>query len=96
MTSKKKEDDLKKIKKWKDEPINQNQPSFPYISSPGDRNFKILVSTPHNTPLIMGDRHKNVEDPMTWTRDIRKTKFHLVSFFFTHPLISQHFAIVII
>ena len=59
---------------------------FPYISSPGDRIFKILVSTPHNTPLIMGDRHKNFEDPITWARDIRKTKFHLVRFFFTHPL----------
>ena len=25
--------------------------------------FKILVSTPHNTPIIMGGRHKNFEDP---------------------------------
>jgi hypothetical protein len=34
-----------------------------------------LVSTPHNTPLIMGDRRKNFEDPITQTQDIRKTKF---------------------
>jgi hypothetical protein len=34
----------------------------------------------------MGDRHKNFEDPITWTQGIRKTKFHLVRFFFTHPL----------
>jgi hypothetical protein len=26
--------------------------------------FKILVSIPHNYYLIMGDRHKNFEDPM--------------------------------
>ena len=29
----------------------------------------------------MGDRHKNYEDPITWTRDIRKTKFNLLGFF---------------
>jgi hypothetical protein len=28
----------------------------------------------------MGDRHKNYEDPITWTRDIRKTKFDLLGF----------------
>ena len=28
---------------------------FPHISSPGHRIVKILVSTPHNIPLIMGD-----------------------------------------
>jgi hypothetical protein len=34
----------------------------------------------------MGGRHTIFEDPITWTQDIRKTKFHLVRFFFTHPL----------
>jgi hypothetical protein len=29
----------------------------------------------------MGDRNKNLEDPITWTQDIRKTKFDLVVFF---------------
>jgi hypothetical protein len=29
----------------------------------------------------MGDRHKNFEDPGTWARDIRKTKFDLLGFF---------------
>jgi hypothetical protein len=48
--------------------------------------FKMLVSTPHNTPLIVGDRHNNCEDPITWTLVIRKTKCHLVRFFLTHPL----------
>ena len=28
----------------------------------------------------MGDRHQHFEDPMTWTRDIRKTKFDLLVF----------------
>ena len=60
---------------------------FPYISDPGARIFEILVSTPHNTPLIMGDRQQNFEDPITWTWDIRKTKFDLLVFF-EHPLIS--------
>ena len=60
-----------------------NGPHFflPYISSPGDRIFKILVSIPQNMPLIMGDRHKNFEDPITRTRDMRKTKFDLLGFF---------------
>ena len=35
----------------------------------------------------MGGRHQHFEDPITWTQDIRKTKFHLVSFFLTHPLL---------
>ena len=48
---------------------------LPYISSLVD--LKKFVSTPHNTSLIMGDRHKNFEDPITWTWDIRKTKFDL-------------------
>jgi hypothetical protein len=34
----------------------------------------------------MGDRHKNFEDPITETRDIRKTKFDLLGFFVDHPL----------
>ena len=52
---------------------------FPF-SAPGARIFKILVSTPHNTPLIIGDRDKNFEDPITGTQDIRKTKFDLLGF----------------
>jgi hypothetical protein len=39
------------------------------------------VSTPHNTPLIMGDRHQNFEDPSTGAQDIRKTKFDLLGLF---------------
>ena len=54
---------------------------FPYISAPGARIFKILVSTPHNTPLIMGDRHQNFEDSSTGAQDIKKTKFELLGFF---------------
>ena len=34
-----------------------------------------------NTPLIMGDRHQNFEDPSTGAQDIRKTKFDLLGFF---------------
>ena len=34
----------------------------------------ILVSTPHNTPLIMGGRHNFFEDPMLSGWDISKTK----------------------
>jgi hypothetical protein len=56
---------------------------FLYISSPGDRIFKILVSTPYNTALIIRDRHKNFEDLIAWTRDIRKTKFDVSHFFGT-------------
>jgi hypothetical protein len=26
----------------------------------------------------MGDRNKNFEDPITWTQDLRKTKFDLL------------------
>ena len=29
----------------------------------------------------MGGRHQNYEDPITWARDIRKTKFDLLGFF---------------
>ena len=36
----------------------------------------------------MGGRHQNFEDPMTRSLDISKTKFHLVRFFFTHPLVT--------
>ena len=31
------------------------------------------------------DRHTNFEDPITWTRDIRKTKFHFKWVFFDSP-----------
>jgi hypothetical protein len=34
-----------------------------YLES-GDQIFKILVSTPHNTHPIKGDRHNNFEDPI--------------------------------
>ena len=47
----------------------------------------MLVTTLPNTPPFMRDRHEQFEDPMTWTQDIRKTKFNLVRFFFTHPLV---------
>jgi hypothetical protein len=33
-----------------------------------------------STPLIIGDGHKNVDDPITRARDIRKTKFDLLGF----------------
>ena len=35
----------------------------------------------------MGDRHKNFEDPITWTQVIRKTKSDLSGFFLNHPLV---------
>ena len=37
---------------------------FAFISARKHRIFKILVSTPDNTPLIMGGRLKNFEDPV--------------------------------
>jgi hypothetical protein len=54
---------------------------FSYISAPSAPISKILVSTLHNTPLIMGDRHKNFEGSSTGGRDIRKTKFDPLGFF---------------
>ena len=60
---------------------------FPYISSLSYQIFKVLMSTPHNTPLIMGDRHKNFEDPITQTRDIRETNL-IREVFFSHPLVA--------
>jgi hypothetical protein len=39
------------------------------------------VTIPHNKGGIMGGRHQNFEDPITWARDIRKTKFDLSGFF---------------
>ena len=62
-------------------PQSQTGISCPYCLSPGDRIFKMLVSIPHNTPLIMEDRHNNFEDPITWTQEISKTKFDLLGFF---------------
>jgi hypothetical protein len=41
-----------------------------HISSYKYRIFKILVSTPHNYPLIMGGRDKNFEDLMLSARDM--------------------------
>ena len=29
----------------------------------------------------MGDRHENFEDPSTWGRDMRKTKFDLLIYY---------------
>jgi hypothetical protein len=37
----------------------------------------------------MGGRHQHFEDPITKTRDIRKTKFLLVRVFLTHPLMLR-------
>ena len=37
------------------------------------------MSTTTINPLIMGDIHKNFEDPMRLSRDIRKTKYQLLS-----------------
>ena len=49
-----------------------------------------MVSTPYNTPLIMGDRHKNFEDPMPTRRDIKRTNYHPVGFYLiTHYLIVR-------
>ena len=42
----------------------------PYISAPEHQLSKYFVSTPHNTPLIMGDRHKNIKDLMLSSCDI--------------------------
>ena len=42
---------------------------LPNISAGDHRIFKILVSTLHNYPLIIGDRHKNFEDPMLSGQD---------------------------
>jgi hypothetical protein len=44
----------------------------------------MLVSTPHNKGGIMGGGHQKFEDPNTWTREIMKTKFDLLTFF-EHP-----------
>ena len=35
---------------------------FAHIAAAKHRIFKILVSTPHNIPLIMWGRHKNFKD----------------------------------
>ena len=34
----------------------------------------------------MGGRHQHFEDPITWSRDITKTKFDLLGLFVEHPL----------
>ena len=48
------------------------------------RIFKILVSTPHNTPINIGGRHKNFEDPMMYGLKYRVHKF-LKLFIFSGP-----------
>ena len=40
--------------------------------------FKMFVSNPHNTLLIMGERDKNVDDPMLTSQDIKRTNCHLL------------------
>ena len=57
-----------------------------YISACGHRIFKILLSTPHYYGGIIGGKHQNFEDPITWSRDISKTKFDLLGVFLDHPL----------
>ena len=54
---------------------------FPYILVRLHRIFKILVPTPHNTPLIIGGRDKNFEDLMQSSQDIRKTRYGGSRFF---------------
>ena len=53
------------------------------IHKPGDQIIKILGSTPHNSHLIMWDRHKNFRGPMTRSIAIAnnayKSLFFLVS-----------------
>ena len=50
--------------------------------------FKILVAILLIRGGIMGGRHKIFEDPITWTRDTRKTKFDLFGFFW--PPFRRH------
>ena len=45
-----------------------------YVISFSLYHFKSYVSTPHNDPLVMGDRHTNFEDEMLSGQYIRKTK----------------------
>ena len=52
------------------------------------RIFKILVSTPHNSPLIMGVRHKNFEDPMLYELKYRVNKFLKLYIFLGHTLVN--------
>ena len=44
----------------------------------------------YNTPLIITDRHKNFEDWMLLSRDIKKRKYETPPFFPT-PLIHEHY-----
>ena len=55
------------------------------------RNLKILVPTPHNYWGIMWGREGTRIFKFRWflSREIAKTKFHLVSFFFSHPLCTN-------
>jgi hypothetical protein len=48
--------------------------------------LKILVSTPHNNPLIMGGRRKNFEDWMNIELLNYDNKKISVSFFLGHPV----------
>jgi hypothetical protein len=38
----------------------------------------------------MGGKHQHFEDPITWTRDIRKTTFDLLGFFSTPFIYIQN------
>ena len=59
---------------------------YTHISSSIHRIFKILVCTPHNTPLIMWGRHKNFKDSMYRNWDMGKTRIQMWGFFYQHPL----------
>ena len=49
---------LLEISRGKDKNMEKN------VSAYEHRNLNSRVSTPHNTPIIMGDRHKNFKDPI--------------------------------
>ena len=41
---------------------------------------KFILAIPHNTPLFMGGRHKNLGDPMLRCQDMMKTKIYNCAF----------------
>ena len=46
------------------------------ISQPKCSDLQNYGVSPHNTPLIMGDRHKNVEDPSTWAYNFDNHEYY--------------------
>ena len=53
--------------------------------------LKILVSTPHNYPLIMGGRHKNLSDWMIFELIYYENKIvKMYVFFFIHALYTDN------